>query len=357
VREKRPETLVQQALDMAASSGYDELGLLSLSTSDYSCLPELTDRLLEELEERHVSLSLPSLRLDNFSLGLMERVSRTRKSGLTFAPEAGTQRLRDAINKGITEADLMQACALAFGGGYATVKLYFMLGLPTETAADVAGIAKLANDLVALYQKTEVAGRKRRLSLTVSTSMFIPKPFTPFQWAAQDTVEQLQEKQDYLKEHLRNRSIRYSWHDAEVSRWEAVLSRGDRRLGRVLLRGVRQGQRFDAWDEQFDYTVWSEAMQAEGLDPDFYTTRPRDRSECFPWSHIDVGVTDDFLWSEWEKAQQAVTTPECRLQCNACGVQVFHCGICPTGDERAPVLSRLQSRPAAPQDPAGEEDG
>lgn len=342
VREKRPETLIRQAMAMAEDSGYDELGLLSLSTSDYSCLPELTEGLLAEFEKNHISLSLPSLRLDNFSLELMDRVSRTRKSGLTFAPEAGTQRLRDAINKGITEEDLLRACSLAFQGGYATVKLYFMLGLPTETMDDVAGIADLANKIVQIYRNTKVDGRKQRLALTVSTSMLIPKPFTPFQWAAQDSVAQLEEKQNYLKEHLRDRSIRYSWHDAAVSQWEAVLSRGDRRLGRVLLNGVRRGQRFDAWDEQFHLDIWLQEMDKAGLKPEFYTQRVRARDEVFPWSHIDIGVTEEFLWSEWEKTHNNELTMECRRVCNSCGAQVFECGICPTGTERKTVQAALK---------------
>lgn len=342
VREKSPQTLVDQAVAMAESSGYDELGLLSLSTSDYSRLKELTDELLDRLEPRHVSLSLPSLRLDNFSLELMDRVSRTRKSGLTFAPEAGTQRLRDAINKGITAEDLTRSCQMAFQGGYSTVKLYFMLGLPTETMEDVAGIVELANQIVQIYRQTEVKGRKRRLELTVSTSMFIPKPFTPFQWAAQDTVEQLKEKQDYLKDHLRDRSIRYNWHDAEVSEWEAVLSRGDRRLGKVLLNGVRRGQVFDSWDERFNLDVWLEEMNRADLDPAFYTTRVRSKDEIFPWSHVDIGVTDEYLWSEWEKTGRAELTPECRVACGMCGAQVFHSGICPTGSERSGVIESLK---------------
>lgn len=334
VREKLPETLVDQAVRMVEASGYDELGLLSLSTSDYSCLPELADELLDQLEARHVSLSLPSLRLDNFSMDLMDRVTRTRKSGLTFAPEAGSQRLRDAINKGITEEDLLRACKVAFSGGYSGCKLYFMLGLPTETMEDVDGIAQLAYKITDVYRDTEVRGKKRRLEVVVSTSMFIPKPFTPFQWAPQDTVEMLHEKQDYLKEHIRSRAIRYNWHDAEVSQWEAILARGDRRLSAVLLAGHKRGQRFDAWDEHFHLDIWLEAMAEHGLDPAFYTTRARGKDEVFPWEVIDCGVTREFLWKEWEKAHEASLTIECRQVCNACGVQRFSCGICPTGTER-----------------------
>jgi radical SAM family uncharacterized protein len=331
VREKLPNTLVQNALEMTRSSGYDELGLLSLSTSDYGCLGPLTDNLLELLEPKQVSLSLPSLRLDSFSMDLMERVSRGRRSGLTFAPEAGTQRLRDVINKGITEEDLLTAAATAFAGGYAGIKLYFMLGLPTETEEDVAGIADLANKVAEVHRNTTpVKGKRRRLSMVVSTSMFVPKPFTPFQWAAQDSIEKMQEKQDILKENIKNRGIRYNWHDATVSRWEAVLARGDRRLAPVLVRGLRQGQTFDAWDEQFNGEVWFEAMAVEGLDPDFYTTRQRTKEEIFPWDHIDCGVSKSFFWSEWEKAQRAELTAECRTACHACGAQQFKCGICPT---------------------------
>lgn len=338
VREKQTETLIRQSLNMLQSSGYDELGLLSLSTSDYSCLPELADGLLAELEPRHVSLSLPSLRLDNFSMGLMDRVTRTRKNGLTFAPEAGSQRMRDVINKGITESDLLNACRTAFSGGYAGVKLYFMLGLPTETMADVKGISDLAFKIVDVYRQTEVlSGRKRKLDVVVSTSMFIPKPFTPFQWAAQDTIEQMIEKQDFLKSNIRSRLVRYNWHDAKVSHWESILARGDRRLGQVLLLGHRAGQKFDAWDDQFNWPVWRDAMAAAGLEPAFYTTRHRDKDEVFPWDHISCGVSRAFLWSEWEQAHRAALTPECRTTCHACGAQQFNCGICPTGSERRPL--------------------
>ncbi|HHX38130.1 MAG TPA: TIGR03960 family B12-binding radical SAM protein [Clostridiaceae bacterium] len=333
VREKLPATLLRDAIAMTNSSGYDELGLLSLSTSDYSCLGPLTDDLLEHLASDRVSLSLPSLRLDSFSMELMERVSCGRRSGLTFAPEAGTQRLRDVINKGITEEDLLTAAATAFKGGYAGVKLYFMLGLPTETRAEVQGIADLAHKVAEVHRQTvPTHGKRRRLNMVVSTSMFIPKPFTPFQWAAQDTLKQMFEKQDLLKESIKTGGVRYNWHDAAVSRWEGVLARGDRRLAPVLVRGVQAGQTFDAWDECFDSNIWLEAMAAEGLDPDFYTTRTRSKDEFFPWDHIDCGVTRQFLWREWEKAQRAELTQECRTACHACGAQRFNCGICPTAE-------------------------
>lgn len=329
VREKKPAALVNQALEMEKTTGYDEVGMLSLSTSDYSALSELTDGLLCELTPHHTSLSLPSLRLDNFSLELMEKASSTRKGGLTFAPEAGTQRLRDVINKNITEEDLLKAMELALRGGWSGAKLYFMLGLPTETIEDVEGIAHLAQAIEKLYQSLPRFERPKRLELSLSTAMFIPKPFTPFQWSPQADTETMKSHQMHLRDLLRHsRSVRYKWHEPRQSYIEGVLARGDRRLGDVIEAAFRGGARFDAWDEQFKYDLWLACLEQAGLDPNFYARRERKRQEVFPWSHIDCGVTEEFLWSEYQKAIAAQTTPECREQCSACGAQCFGGGVC-----------------------------
>lgn len=328
VREKSADLLIDQALAIERSTGYDELGLLSLSTSDYSELAELTDGLLCNLAPRQISLSLPSLRLDSFSLELMEKASKTRKSGLTFAPEAGTQRLRDVINKNITEDDLLAAMRLAFLGGWKGAKLYFMLGLPTETMDDVEGIADLTRKIEALYNELPKSQRPRRLEMTVSTALFVPKPFTPFQWAAQATPQQLDERVRRLRTLLRSRSVKYQWHDTDTSRLEAILARGDRRLGPVILDAWRRGAQFDAWQEHFQMRIWLDALQAAGLDPDFYTVRERSEDEVFPWSHIDIGVSRSYLLSEYRRAQLAQTTPQCRDACSFCGAESFEGGIC-----------------------------
>jgi radical SAM family uncharacterized protein len=328
VREKSADLLIDQALAIERSTGYDELGLLSLSTSDYSELAELTDGLLCNLAPRQISLSLPSLRLDSFSLELMEKASKTRKSGLTFAPEAGTQRLRDVINKNITEDDLLAAMRLAFLGGWKGAKLYFMLGLPTETMDDVEGIADLTRKIEALYNELPKSQRPRRLEMTVSTALFVPKPFTPFQWAAQATPQQLDERVRRLRTLLRSRSVKYQWHDTDTSRLEAILARGDRRLGPVILDAWRRGAQFDAWQEHFQMRRWLDALQAAGLDPDFYTVRERSEDEVFPWSHIDIGVSRSYLLSEYRRAQLAQTTPQCRDACSFCGAESFEGGIC-----------------------------
>lgn len=328
VREKSVETLVAQAGKLEQTTGYDEISLLSLSTSDYRRLPELTDRLLETLTPNHTSLSVPSLRLDSFSLNLMEKVSQTRKSGLTFAPEAGTQRLRDVINKNIVEEDLLQAMTLAFQGGWNGAKLYFMLGLPTETMDDVAGIVDLIEKLERLYRELPREKRPRKLELTVSTALFIPKPFTPFQWVGQMNREQLKERTQFLRDHLKSRSVKYQWHDERTSLLEAVLARGDRRLGPVILAAWRRGRTFDAWDDHFSLDDWLDALQDAGLDPGFYATRERTADEVFPWSHIDCGVSRDFLYEEYRKALAGETTPPCSLACSDCGAASYGGGIC-----------------------------
>jgi radical SAM family uncharacterized protein len=328
VREKSAACLTSQALQMEQATGYDELGLLSLSTSDYSDLASLTDRLLCELTPHKTSLSLPSLRLDSFSLELMEKVSRTRKSGLTFAPEAGTQRLRDVINKNISADDLIQAMRLAFKGGWSGAKLYFMLGLPTETMEDVEGIAALSGAIEDLYRHLPREERPRRLEMTVSTALFIPKPFTPFQWAAQADQQTLQERVQRLRDLLRGHPVKYQWHDMATSRIEAVLARGDRRLGPVIQAAWRRGAKFDAWDDHFRLANWLDSLAEAGLDPEFYTTRERPENEVFPWSHIDIGVSPSFLLEEYRKAQKGLVTPQCRVACSACGAQDFEGGIC-----------------------------
>ena len=328
MRERGTDTLIAQAKQSEAETGYDEVGLLSLSTSDYSGLDKLTDGLLCLLTPHRTSLSLPSLRIDSFSLDLMEKASSTRKSGLTFAPEAGTQRLRDVINKGVTHDDLIRAVTMAFNGGWNSVKLYFMLGLPGETMEDVEGIAALAHEIESLYYKRPPEKRRRKLELTVSTSMFIPKPFTPFQWEPQDTRESLNEKRHRLKELLRSRSIKYQWHDLDTSYMEAVLARGDRRLGAAIEAAWRGGCKFDAWDEKFRMDVWMDAIRSCGLDPDFYALRKRSGEEVLPWDHIDCGVGKAYLWSERLKAWEAAVTPECRLFCGDCGAAEFEGGVC-----------------------------
>lgn len=330
VREKSVDTLCGQGFEVEAATGYDEIGVLSLSTSDYSALPDFLDNMVSPFEERHTSLSLPSLRLDSFSLELMEKVSGTRKTGLTFAPEAGTQRLRDVVNKGITEEDILSSLELAFAGGWQRVKLYFMLGLPTETMEDVLGIAQLARRIEKLF--FEVANReglkRRRPDIVVSTSMFIPKPFTPFQWEAQDSIESLREKQRVLAEALKSRNIKYSWHDLKTSVWEALLARGDRRLLKVLIEGYRQGLFFDAWDDCFRFEDWMSILDSHGLSLDFFGSRARDIDEVLPWDHIDIGVRKDYLLREREMAYREKTTAPCHGGCKACGASEYNVGVC-----------------------------
>lgn len=331
VREKDYKTLCDQGLAIMENTGYDELGILSLSTSDYSGLAPMTDILLESFDKNHQSLSLPSLRIDNFALDLMEKASSTRKSGLTFAPEAGTQRLRDVINKGICEEDIMNALHIAFKGGWTTVKLYFMLGLPTETMEDVEGIANLAIKIEQLYYDTmrEIGMKPRKPEITVSTSMFIPKPFTPFQWENQNTEEEFKAKQQHLRDMLRkHRSIRYIWHDVKTSCWEGILARGDRRLSPVILEGYRNGSIFDAWDDFFDYDMWMGLLQKYGLSWEMYT-QGRSEDEVLPWDNMDLGVTKKFLLREKHNAYEEKVTPNCREKCSACGANCYKAGICP----------------------------
>lgn len=327
VREKTPGALLKEAKTKLDSTGYDEISLASLSTSDYYALGELTDGLLELTEAKNTSLSLPSLRADNFSIELMEKVQKVRKSGLTFAPEAGTQRLRDVINKNITEEDMLSTAAIAFKGGWTSLKLYFMLGLPTETMEDVKGIADLAWKIKQVYREHGNPS-KRALNLTVSTAFFVPKPFTPFQWEPQIKVEEMLERQRYLGDLLKKSKIKYNWHDFKLSRMEGVISRGDRKVGRAIIKAWEKGCRFDGWAEYFDYDKWMEAMAESGIDPDYYACRERQSFEAMPWDFIDIGVHKKFLLDEKHKAYNGETTANCREDCQACGAACFGAGIC-----------------------------
>lgn len=336
VRERSPERLVSAAKKLLDSTGYEEISMLSLSTSDYSRLGELTDRLLEITVPKRVSIALPSLRLDSFSFELMEKVSAVRKSGLTFAPEAGTQRLRDIINKGVNEDDLLRSCRTAFEGGWSTVKLYFMLGLPFETDEDLIGIAELAHKVLGVYDSVHAGRKARRPSITVSVSTFVPKPFTPFQWAPQIPVPEIIRRQNVIKEHLSKR-VSFSWHDPETSVLEGAISRGDRRIGKVIFDVWKAGGRFDAWQEFLDYGRWMEAFSKNGLHAENFNMRERNIDEALPWDHVDVGVTKAFLKRELDKASKGIVTPNCARQCSGCGVQSYGRGIC-VGEIQDPVL-------------------
>ena len=319
VREKTPDVLNQQAKCLYQSTGYEEMSLSSLSISDYTQLEPLCDKLLSWTDENMVSLSLPSLRVDNFSQELMKRIDSVRSSSLTFAPEAGTQRLRDVINKNVCEEDVLRTMKVAFDAGKNAVKLYFMEGLPTETLEDLDGIAKLAEAVVESYYQNPKRNKSRHVQVTVSVACFIPKPFTPFQWEAQDTMEQLAEKQKYLGSRITNRHVRYQHHNAEVSRIEAVLARGDRRLANALELGCRESFRFDSWDEYFNYDNWISVFERTGVDPAFYANRAFGLDEILPWDIIDCGVSKEFFLRERAKAYEAATTPNCREKCSGCG--------------------------------------
>ncbi len=319
VREKSPDVLNAQAKKLYDSTGYEEISLSSLSISDYTELEPLCDKLLSWTDENMVSLSLPSLRVDNFNQDLMKRIETVRSSSLTFAPEAGTQRLRDVINKNVREEDVLRAVKVAFDAKKNAVKLYFMNGLPTETLADLDGIADLADKVAEAYYQNPNRNKQRQVQVTISVSCFIPKPFTAFQWEAQDTMEMLAEKQEYLKTKITNRHVRYQHHDAKVSRIEAVLARGDRKLADVLELACKKGFRFDAWDEYFDYDKWIEVFAESGIDPAFYANRAFGLDEVLPWDIIDCGVTKEFFLRERKKAYEAATTPNCREQCSGCG--------------------------------------
>ena len=328
LRERKPETLLSLAESLLSKSGFDEISLSSLSTSDFSGLQCLADGLLKITEEKKIGLSLPSLRIDNFSLELMDKVQKVRKSGITFAPEAGTQRLRDVINKNITEDNILSSTKLLFNGGWTNVKLYFMIGLPTETDTDVAGIAELAGKVLGVYFDIPKEERAKNINITVSTSSFVPKPFTAFQWVSMDSREELIRKQKLIKDSIPSKRIRYTYHDNETSYLEGVFARGDRRLCKSIIRAVELGCKFDGWGEFFDFDKWMQAFSETGIDPDFYTARERSYDEVLPWDHIDVGVTKEFLINENEKAKQSSTTPHCRLECSNCGANRFKTGVC-----------------------------
>lgn len=319
VREKTPDVLNSQAKCLYESTGYEEISMTSLSISDYSKIDELTDKLLDWTNDNMVSLSLPSLRADSFTKELMDKVASVRSSSLTFAPEAGTQRLRDVINKNVTEEEILRAVHTAFEVGKNSVKLYFMNGLPTETYSDIEGIAEIAKHVIDEFYRTENRPKGRQVGVTVSVSCFVPKPFTPFQWEAQDTMESLAEKQEYLKTKITDRRIKYHHHDARVSRIEAVLARGDRRLADSLELACRQGFKFDAWDEFFDYDKWLAVFEKSNIDPSFYANRQIGLDEVLPWDIIDCGVTKEFFLRERAAAYEGNTTPNCREKCSGCG--------------------------------------
>lgn len=318
IRSKSPELLAEQGKVLLKNTGCQDITLLSLSSSDYRCLSELCDELLGYCEPRSIGLSLPSLRADNFSMDIMHRIQKTRKSGLTFAPEAGSQRLRDAINKNVTEEDLLHTCRLAFEGGWNTIKLYFMLGLPTETDEDILGIAELANQVLhtwRLYAKN----KNRGVRITVSTSCFVPKPHSPFQWEQQVTMEEYIRKVHLLRDNIKAKNVVYNWHDPQTSYIEATLSRGDRRMGSVIENVWRAGGRLEAWSDYFSFDRWMKAFDDAGVDPTFYAHRLRDKDEVMPWDNVDVGVRRAHLWHEREQAYKSELSPDCRKQCSACG--------------------------------------
>ena len=318
VRRKSAQVLYRQAVEMLEDSGHNEITLSSLSTSDYRQLPELTDALIPYCRENRINLSVPSLRADNFSTELMQKLQTLRKSGLTFAPEAGTQRLRDVINKNLTEDEILSTCSIAFAGGWNNVKLYFMLGLPTETDEDVLGIAELVHKVI-LCWKEHASNKKRGLRVHVATAFSVPKPHTPFQWEKQITPDEYLRRCKLLKSHLYSKSVEYNYHEPHLSRLEAVMARGDRRIGPVLEAAVQRGVRLDGWDEFFDYNAWLQAFDACGVDIDRYTVQGFEEDAALPWDTIDVGVSKDFLRREREAAYRGVVTPDCRQGCSGCG--------------------------------------
>lgn len=328
VREKSAEVANQQAKCLCENTGYDDLSLLSLSTSDYSQIDELLAKMLPWTEKQKIGLQLPSLRIDNFTDELLEKVASVRKSGLTFAPEAGTQRLRDAINKNVTEQNVLDTCKVAFEGGYSAVKLYFMMGLPTETMEDIAGIADLAQKVIDLYYSLENRPKGKGVTVSISCATFIPKPFTPFQFEPQNDSAQIEEKQKHLRECIKSRKISVSLHNAGTSLIEAVLARGDRRIGEVIYTAWKKGCKFDGWDEYFDFEKWKEAFNECGLTPDFYAYRKREYDEVMPWEHIDLGISKKFLANQDRLAHKSISTPNCRQKCAGCGATVFGEGIC-----------------------------
>ncbi len=331
-RERDVEQLKEYARRMLKSTGHEEISLSSLSTSDYSELKDLVTFLIEEFKGKGINISLPSLRIDAFSLDVMSRIQDVRKSSLTFAPEAGSQRMRNVINKGLTEEDILNGAGQAFEGGWNKVKLYFMLGLPTETEEDMEAIAVLADKVARRYYEIPKERRNGKCQITASSSFFIPKPFTPFQWAGMLTNEEYIARAAIVKHaflnQLNKKSLRYNWHDAEVTVLEGVFARGDRRTGAVIEEAYRLGCIYDSWTECFDNEKWMKAFENTGIDIDFYNLRERKADEIFPWDFIDIGVTKEFLWEEWERAMKAEITPNCRTQCSGCGAAVWKGGVC-----------------------------
>ena len=335
-RERDVETLKESARVMLKNTGHEEISLSSLSSSDYSQLKELVNFLIEEFHGRAVNISLPSLRIDAFALDVMSKVQDVKKSSLTFAPEAGSQRLRDVINKGLTEEVILHGAGEAFKGGWNQVKLYFMLGLPTETEDDMKGIAHLAQKIAeTYYEVVPKEQRKGKVQINVSTSFFVPKPFTPFQWAPmyteQDFVEKAKVVKNEVRAQLNQRSIRYNWHEPDVTALEGFLARGDRRGADVILKAYEKGALYDAWTENFDYDIWKDAMAECGVDMTFYTLRERSLDEILPWDFIDTGVSRRFLEREWQRAKEGVVTENCRQKCSACGAMKFKGGVCLEG--------------------------
>ncbi|MBQ7475374.1 MAG: TIGR03960 family B12-binding radical SAM protein [Clostridia bacterium] len=356
VRERSPETLVSQAETMCAWSGYDEISLSSLSISDYSKIGTLTDRLLSWTDDAKINLSLPSLRADSFTPELMEKISTVRTSAVTFAPEAGSQRLRDIINKNVTEDEILNAAGVAYNAGKSRIKLYFMNGLPGETYDDIAGIAELAHKVVDKYYKCENRNRRQQPQVTLSVACFIPKPHTPFQWEGQNTFPELEEKQRFLLSKITDRKVKYNYHDAKVSHIEAVFARGDRRVADAVELAVRRGMRFDAWDEFFDFDRWVEVFRDSGIDPSFYANRTIPDDEILPWDMIDSGVRKSFLLKERHKAQNAAVTPSCRETCSGCGVNSLvppeYCRWCPGHTEAGDAEEIVTGKPIPRRDPA-----
>ena len=331
-REKNIEVLKKHAYEMLKNTGHEEISLSSLSSSDYSELEELVSFLIDNFKEKGVNISLPSLRIDAFSLDVMGKVQDIRKSSLTFAPEAGSQRLRDVINKGLTEEVILNGAGMAFEGGWQKVKLYFMLGLPTETTEDMRAIAELANKIAVRYYEIPKGQRNGKCQITISTSFFVPKPFTPFQWARMydkdNYLGRAKTVNDAVKEQLNRKSIKYNWHEADVTVLEGIFARGDRRIGQALVKAYEKGCIFDAWSEFFDNSKWLETFEELGIDTDFYTMRERDREEVFPWDFIDAGVTKEFLLRQWDIAHEETVTPNCRMKCAGCGAMRYKGGVC-----------------------------
>lgn len=328
IREKNIETINEQAKSLIETSGYDELSLCSLSTSDHSKVNEMLTSLIDWTVKDKINLSLPSLRVDNFSDELVEKLKLVRRSGLTFAPEAGTQRMRDVINKNVTEQEVLDTCKKAFDNGWTSVKLYFMMGLPTETMEDIEGIANLAMNVVHTFYKNENRQKGTGVQVSVSCSSFIPKPFTPFQWEPEDGMESLKAKQEHLLKSIPSKKIRVSYHETPTSLLEGVFARGDRRLSKVIYTAFKNGCKFDSWDEHFKFDVWKNAFEEHGLDPYFYTKRKRPFNEVLPWDHIDFGVSRKFLQKENEKAHKNLVTPHCRIKCAGCGANKLNGGNC-----------------------------